>query len=193
MRHTGHITSWDEEQGTGHIKMTNGLELILVHKHEFRNHQTPPQLNQEVSFILSKDNTGKFIAQNVLRYEDKLPSTSNIRVALIFSITALFLFSVMIFTKLPAEKAAIILVNYFLISTVTFKAYKIDRTFLLEHIGSLPESTLHFLSLLGGWPGAMLAQEILQHKIHDRGFKTLFWLTIFINIGLLAYLILQIK
>ncbi|EGQ7696847.1 DUF1294 domain-containing protein [Vibrio vulnificus] len=46
-----------------------------------------------------------------------------------------------------------------------------------------PESTLHLLSLLGGWPGALLAQFLLRHKSKKQPFKFILWLTITLNIA----------
>ncbi|MFC4281969.1 DUF1294 domain-containing protein [Thalassotalea piscium] len=47
---------------------------------------------------------------------------------------------------------------------------------------------LHILALLGGWPGAAVAQEILRHKAKKRDFRVIFWLTVMINCGALIWL-----
>ena len=39
----------------------------------------------------------------------------------------------------------------------------------------LPESTLHLLALLGGWPGAFLAQRMFRHKTAKLSFQFVFW------------------
>ncbi len=50
-----------------------------------------------------------------------------------------------------------------------------------------PENTLHVLSLLGGWPGALFAQNQFRHKSKKQPFKTILWITIFVNIGAFAW------
>lgn len=50
------------------------------------------------------------------------------------------------------------------------------------------ENTLHLLSLLGGWPGALLAQFQLRHKSRKQPFKFILWVTIMINIGCFVWL-----
>ncbi|MEZ9823063.1 DUF1294 domain-containing protein [Shewanella sp. 10N.286.45.A1] len=43
--------------------------------------------------------------------------------------------------------------------------------------------------MLGGWPGALLAQQVLRHKSEKTSFKIVLWLTVVSNIGL-CYLLL---
>ena len=40
------------------------------------------------------------------------------------------------------------------------------------------ENQLHLLSLLGGWPGAWLAQQVLRHKTSKLSFRAMYWFTI---------------
>ncbi|MFZ5493406.1 MAG: DUF1294 domain-containing protein [Pseudomonadota bacterium] len=46
-----------------------------------------------------------------------------------------------------------------------------------------PESTLHLLGLAGGWPGALLAQQLLRHKSSKPSFVAMFWVTVIANIA----------
>lgn len=43
----------------------------------------------------------------------------------------------------------------------------------------VPESTLHFYELLGGWPGSYLAQRRFRHKISKGSYQFTFWLIVF--------------
>jgi uncharacterized membrane protein YsdA (DUF1294 family) len=45
------------------------------------------------------------------------------------------------------------------------------------------ESTLHTLSLVGGWPGALVAQQVLRHKSNKATFRTAFWGTVVANVA----------
>ncbi|MEN0108245.1 MAG: DUF1294 domain-containing protein [Pseudomonas sp.] len=38
-----------------------------------------------------------------------------------------------------------------------------------------PESKLHLVELLGGWPGALLAQQLYRHKTRKVDFQLVFW------------------
>ena len=39
----------------------------------------------------------------------------------------------------------------------------------------VPESSLHLAELLGGWPGALLAQRRLRHKCSKTSYQFVFW------------------
>ena len=54
----------------------------------------------------------------------------------------------------------------------------------------VPESTLLWVGLAGGWPGALLAQQGLRHKTAKLSFQWRFWATVLVNAGALAWLAL---
>ena len=57
-------------------------------------------------------------------------------------------------------------------SLVTFVAYWRDKRAAVARRWRTPESTLLLLGLVGGWPGAVVAQETLRHKTVKRSFQT---------------------
>lgn len=42
----------------------------------------------------------------------------------------------------------------------------------------MPETTLHGIELLGGWPGTLVAQQLLRHKTRKVSYLTTLWLII---------------
>jgi len=40
----------------------------------------------------------------------------------------------------------------------------------------VPESTLHFLELIGGWPGSFIAQRRFRHKTSKQSYQFSFWM-----------------
>jgi len=64
------------------------------------------------------------------------------------------------------------------VSVVTFAIYAWDKQRAKQAGGRTPESTLHLLELLGGWPGALLAQQLLRHKNAKRSFQVIFWIIV---------------
>jgi uncharacterized membrane protein YsdA (DUF1294 family) len=46
----------------------------------------------------------------------------------------------------------------------------------------VPESTLILLGLAGGWPGAIIAQQVLRHKSNKKDFRSAFWASVVLNV-----------
>ena len=47
------------------------------------------------------------------------------------------------------------------------------------------------LGFVGGWPGAIVAQQLFRHKTAKRSFRIRFWLSVAANITLFAWLTLS--
>lgn len=79
---------------------------------------------------------------------------------------------------------------YYLVASLTaFVAYALDKSSAQQDRWRTQESTLHTFSLLGGWPGALIAQQALRHKTHKTGFQVAFWITVALNLGGLVWLL----
>lgn len=64
---------------------------------------------------------------------------------------------------------------YLLISLLTLAAYARDKSAARQARRRTPESHLHLLALLGGWPGAWLGQCLFRHKTQKTGFRVTFY------------------
>jgi uncharacterized membrane protein YsdA (DUF1294 family) len=74
---------------------------------------------------------------------------------------------------------------YLVASAVAFLVYARDKSAAKKDQWRTNESTLHVLSLIGGWPGAFVAQKLLRHKSKKQSFRIVFWTTVVLNcIGL---------
>lgn len=71
-------------------------------------------------------------------------------------------------------------------SLAAFIAYAADKTAARNNRWRTPENTLHLLALVGGWPGALIAQNRLRHKSSKTSFLAVFWLTVLLNCGALG-------
>ena len=76
--------------------------------------------------------------------------------------------------------AAVLVVNL-----LTVLAYARDPRAVRNHYWRPPEPALHLLSLLGGWPGAGLAQSILRYRSRKASFVSLYWGTVALHFGIL--------
>jgi uncharacterized membrane protein YsdA (DUF1294 family) len=70
---------------------------------------------------------------------------------------------------------------YCVASVVCFVVYAIDKSAAAAERRRVSEATLLVLGLVGGWPGAIVAQQVLRHKSNKASFRASFWLTVIIN------------
>jgi len=66
-------------------------------------------------------------------------------------------------------------------SALAFVAYGADKSAAQSHRWRTSESTLHLFALFGGWPGALVAQQMFRHKTRKAPFRTMFWATVIVN------------
>jgi len=66
------------------------------------------------------------------------------------------------------------------ISLVAYWFYAVDKRQAIFHQWRISESTLHLLELIGGWPGAFVAQRRLRHKCSKRSYQAIFWMIVLI-------------
>ena len=81
---------------------------------------------------------------------------------------------------------------YLLGSLLAFVLYLFDKRSALRSGWRTPEARLHLVELLGGWPGALIAQQMFRHKTRKLSFEMVFWLIIVVHqAAWLDYLYLQ--
>ena len=83
----------------------------------------------------------------------------------------------------------VLLVAYLVGSCVAYIAYAFDKSASLKGEWRTPESSLHLFSLMGGWPGAMLAQRTFRHKTQKQSFQGVYWATVVLNCAALGWLL----
>ena len=67
------------------------------------------------------------------------------------------------------------------LSLVAFIAQWVDKRRAEAERWRVPESGLHLLELLGGWPGAFLAQRLFRHKTAKFSYQLFFWLIVVVH------------
>ncbi len=186
MRFEGTLTSWNDDRGFGRIESTQGGEPIFVHVSAWPRGGSRPQLNQAVTFEVELGPKGKR-ARNVQLSQTRRPARQAERngraqwgTATLFAIPAFLVVYVGVAAvwKLPLWVAGV----YLVLSAATFITYAADKSSAANRSWRTPESTLHGLALAGGWPGALLAQQILRHKSTKREFRQVFWSTVILNV-----------
>jgi uncharacterized membrane protein YsdA (DUF1294 family) len=71
---------------------------------------------------------------------------------------------------------------YVVASVVAFVTYFLDKRAAKHGDWRIRESTLHWIALFGGWPGAVAAQRFVRHKTGKPSFQRVFMVCVIVNI-----------
>jgi uncharacterized membrane protein YsdA (DUF1294 family) len=63
-------------------------------------------------------------------------------------------------------------------SLLAYYFYWQDKRRAQRNEWRIPEANLHFWALIGGWPGAFVAQQQFRHKTKKLSFLWFFWLIV---------------
>jgi uncharacterized membrane protein YsdA (DUF1294 family)/cold shock CspA family protein len=187
MRYQGKIVKWNEAKGFGFV-IPKGGQPVFVHVRDFSNRQRHPRDHSLVSYALGSDAKGRCCAVNV-RYADEKSSTIELRISVLPMLLAMSFVALLMGVVLAGYVPFIVSILYLVLSLAAFLAYALDKSAAERGRWRTQESTLHIFGLAGGWPGAILAQQLLRHKSSKQEFQTTFWLTVMLNGGALIWLV----
>lgn len=71
---------------------------------------------------------------------------------------------------------------FLLANVLTLAIYGIDKTAARKTWRRVPESTLLMFGVVGGWPGAIVGQQLFRHKTQKQPFKTYFIVSVIVSI-----------
>jgi len=189
MKHTGTLRIWHDDRGFGFITPSQGGVDIFVHIKAFPAGAGRPQVGQRLSFDVEAGPKGKPRAVNIALPQASRPARpltsrqarapwGTATLAVLPAFIAVFL-AVAALWRPPAWVAGL----YLGASALTFLAYAADKAAARGGGWRTAEQTLHLLALLGGWPGALLAQQFLRHKSAKATFRQTFWGTVLLNVA----------
>lgn len=189
MRYQGRICQWLDDKGYGFIAPNGGGEPVFVHVSAFVRRRQRPQGNERVTYELGRDGKGRTQAREVAFVGEARPEPAFagglLQAPLLGGAFLLFVALMALKGRLPHG----VLLLYLICSLIAYGAYWIDKSAAKANRWRTPESTLHFWSLIGGWPGALLAQRRLRHKSAKPAFLAIYWLTVLLNCGALGWLL----
>jgi len=181
MRQAGRLTQWKDDHEYGFITPNDGSSSVFVKLNAFSNPQRRPVRGDIVRYTVVFEGKDRARAEDVEVVVDSSPPDGatgkgpGILALAVFFV--LFVANSVREGKVPAE----VLGLYLMASSLAFVFYKRHRAMDINHQRRIPENTLHLWSLIGGWPGAALAEKLVHHKSRKRSFQIVYWITIVLN------------
>lgn len=198
----GTVCYWRDDKGFGFIATDSGKRLFF-HIRDFETApQHRPQQGDQLFFQLGLDKHHRPCAlalqlatANTILITPTTKTISGKRPA-IYQIQHQawcfrYLFFVLLLLSLLAGSFVFTIPLFYLeASLFTYWLYQIDKKLACSgHQSRLSEESLQMFSLIGGWPGAWLAQKRLHHKVHKIPFQREFRFVIYGNSCFLLWLL----
>ncbi|WP_057660269.1 DUF1294 domain-containing protein [Pseudoxanthomonas dokdonensis] len=198
MQRLGRIVEWDDQRGFGFIvALEQAHPRYFLHIRDYQQQGRRPEPGELVKFSAQSQADGKWRAVQVRRAAS--PSAThrprskhgngNQRghdrslAGWMVLITALGGLAWAIHRqRLPLE-AGMWAVT---VSVITYIAYALDKHAAQSGRWRIAENNLHLLELLGGWPGAWIAQRLLRHKTLKPSYRRAFWSMVVLNLAMVA-------
>ena len=183
MRETGVVKAWNPERGFGFVQRDGAPDLFL-HIKAFPRGAADPAVGDEVTFGVESAARRQAACRpgpswRAKRYVPPVRPASPIIGALaILAFAAIYLLVEIFWGPVPLW----VLFLYLGVSAITFGAYAIDKSAARLRQRRVAETSLILLGMLGGWPGAILAQQMLRHKTAKPSFRAVFWASVLINV-----------
>lgn len=206
MNKQGTIVRWDAERGFGFVRAPGTDADVFFHIRDFRGGSTAPSEGLEVRYeeIHVGGKGPRAMAVAPLGYVDprrplpaELPRrrdgsrrqpppphvASEMRAMAL--LVPLYL-ALLVWAAWTQRLLVPVVLSVPLLSVLAFYLYWRDKFAAQRGAWRTPEAVLHAASLIGGWPGAWLAQRLLRHKSAKEAFRKIYWGTVALHWGLLA-------
>ena len=193
MRFEGQLKSWNAERGFGFIEPSLGGQDIFVHISVVPTALRPPKIGQSFTFEVELSREGKKRAANLGLPLLRRPA-SRVRSNIPARMSTVSLLAIPLFVLIFAVVAVLwrvsvwVAVGYLVLSFAAVIGYAADKSAALTGRWRSSEQSLLLLGLAGGWPGAIVAQQLLRHKTRKASFQSAFWGTVVLNVaGFVAF------
>lgn len=181
---TGTVVTWKGDRGYGFIRPDHGGDDVFFHVSALPRGQRRPRPNDRIRYRTGISD-GRVRATEA-RLEGVAPSPLLLIIAVWFAATlTLVALRLLDMVHLPWP-----ILVYLVVSAVAFILHAVDKGRAGTGARRVPEATLHALELLGGWPGALLAQRYYRHKTRKTSYQVVFWLIAATHVGFWSWRLL---
>lgn len=189
---TGVLVDWNDERGFGFIERDG--RRLFVHISAFDMAAGRPRCGDFIGYETGRGKDGRPQAIRASRvytlpaYAGPSPNRRG-RVEVFVFLPVLLFAAYLVLAVTVLGTSPWYVVAYLLVSSATFALYAEDKRAARAGAWRTREDTLHVTALLGGWPGAVLAQQLLRHKNRKTSFLVTFWAASLLNV--LAFIVMS--
>ena len=187
MRYVGRIIDWNDAKGFGFVEPNGGGDRAFVHVKAFERQGRRPVAGDLVAYVVQRDAQGRLNASAIRFAGAHTRRASASRSSAPRKTIAAIAFAVLLAGWLRHQWPVEVVVAYAAMSVIAIVLYAVDKSAAKRGGWRTQESTLHVVAMLGGWPGALLAQDMFRHKSSKAEFQSVFWITVVVNCGVLAW------
>lgn len=186
-RQQGVLERWDDARGFGFVVPAGGGPRLFAHVSEFPNGRRPVD-GCQVTFVASVDHRQRACATSV-RYAGRGPTQSSSGGTGPALLIGLAFFVALGLLVLLRDQSVLLPAAYAGLSLISLGLYGADKSAAVHGRWRTSESTLHAVDVVGGWPGGLVARHLFRHKTRKQPFRTVFWLTVVVNVAALGWLV----
>lgn len=168
---TAKIVEWNRAKGYGFLQV--GEKRVFLHRRDLVGPHLTPAVGDEIRFDLGHDEQGRPCAVNAVNAKSGL----GVSLMSLLLLGALLVPPVIAGQRLGVDLQWLGAVGV-TVSALTYGMYASDKRRARTGKWRVPESHLHFLEMIGGWPGAWLAQRRLRHKCSKGSYQVVFSLIV---------------
>ena len=195
MRFQGEITEWKDGQGFGFVTQNGDGKRLFLHVRSFSRRGRRPVLNDGVTYVIAVDAQGRAYADQVSfvgERREKVYAARGASSVLPLLFAGLFVVAIAALCLLDIFRWPV-LAFYAAVNLALFIVYWLDKEAARKAARRTPESHLHLLALIGGWPGALLAQRLFRHKSSKQSFQRVYWATVTLHCASIVALLWWLK
>lgn len=198
----GTLTSWDDDRGYGFLTPVSGRGRAFVHITAFSRGSARPRVGDAFSYEVDRHGDrgpaavrvapvgGRWSAPRARAPRPTRGGQVGLVVGLVLVVAIVV--AVATLTRVGGRAAAVddalpwLIGGALVLSAATAVVYAVDKSASRHGRRRVPERVLLLLGLVGGWPGALVAQQLLRHKTSKRSFQVALWATVAVDVLVVA-------
>jgi len=198
-RYQGEVFEWNNEKHCGFVRPRGSKPrdpIVFVSASAFVDRRRQPQVGDivtyQVSQALESPHTPRLRtrlrAHRVAFLGDEPPEPAD-QTPGWWWVLAVPYFLVEVFAGTKSPPLLLLPISTLAFSLISIGQYGWDKTAAGKGTWRIPERHLNIVAMLGGWPGALVSQQLFRHKTQKHSFQMKFRASVAFNLALTTAII----